>query len=81
MQTSFRKDVDDMKMKNVPVSFNLEDPEQKRLYDYLTRLPNGKRRNASGFIKRLVDREYHTQKNEDVRRISSKGNGGIKVTL
>ncbi|MGY0692594.1 hypothetical protein ACW2QC_07340 [Virgibacillus sp. FSP13] len=81
MKTSFRRGVDVMRMKNVPVSFNLDDPEQKRLYNFLTRLPNGKRRNASGYLKRLVDRDYQIQKNEDIKQVSSKGNGGIKLTL
>lgn len=68
-------------MKNVPVSFNLDDPEQKRLYEFLTRLPNGKRRNASGYIKRLVDRDYHNARREDIKQMPSTGNGGIKLSL
>lgn len=70
-----------MQMKNVPVSFNLDDPDQLRLYNFLTKLPNGKKRNASGYLKRLVDREYHSQRIEDARQMISTGNGGIKIDL
>lgn len=70
-----------MQMKNVPVSFNLDDPEQLRLYNFLTRLPNGKKRNASGFIKRLVDREYYSLQRENARQVASTSNGGIKIDL
>lgn len=81
IQIISRKDVGVMQMKSVQVSFNLDDPEQERLYHFLTKLPNGKRRNASGYIKRLVDRSYHTQRPEDNKRILSKDDGGIRLSL
>lgn len=76
-----KRGVDDMSMKNVPVVFNIEDPEQLALYTFLKTLPNGKKRNASNFLRMLVDREYQKQKNEGSVRVSSKGSGGIRIDL
>lgn len=76
-----KRRLDVMSMKNVPVAFNIEDPEQLVLYEFLKKLPNGKKRNASAFIKMLVDREYQKQKREGSMRMPSKGNGGIKLNF
>lgn len=70
-----------MSMKNVPIAFNLEDPEQLALYNFVKYLPNGKKRNSSNFLKMLLDREYQKHKAEGVRRITSRSNGGIKIDL
>jgi DNA-directed RNA polymerase beta' subunit len=43
---------------------NTDDPEQKELFEFITKLPNGKKRNASAFLRTLVDREYQKRKNE-----------------
>jgi hypothetical protein len=43
---------------------NTDDPEQKELYDFITRLPNGKKRNTSAFLKTLVDREYQKKREQ-----------------
>ncbi|WML44097.1 hypothetical protein [Neobacillus sp. PS3-40] len=43
---------------------NTDDPEQKELYDFITLLPNGKKRNASSFLRTLVDREYQKRRFE-----------------
>lgn len=51
-----------MGMERVALCLNTEDPEQKELYDFLTKLPNGKKRNASAFLKTLLDREYQKKK-------------------
>ncbi|MFJ5716510.1 hypothetical protein [Neobacillus sp. NPDC093127] len=43
---------------------NTDDPDQKELYEFITRLPNGKKRNTSAFLKTLVDREYQKKKEQ-----------------
>lgn len=43
---------------------NTDDPEQKELYDFITRLPNGMKRNTSAFLKTLVDREYQKKREQ-----------------
>lgn len=73
---------------------NTEDPEQKELFDFISYLPNGKKRNTSAFLKTLVDREYQRRREtylsekrkfEDEKkalsaRIKSK-NGGITYKI
>lgn len=46
------------------LTLNIDDPEQKELYDFLSYLPNGSKRNTSSFLKMLVDREYQKQREE-----------------
>jgi hypothetical protein len=49
-------------IKHPALCLNMDDPEQKELYEFLTQLPNGKKRNTSAFLKTLVDREYQKKK-------------------
>lgn len=51
-----------MSVERVALCLNLEDPEQRELYEFVTKLPNAKKRNASAFLKTLVDREYQKKK-------------------
>ncbi|SDM16826.1 hypothetical protein [Bacillus sp. OK048] len=83
-----------MGIKRVPVCLNDEYPEQEELYEFITRLPNGKKRNSSGFLKMLADREYQKEREkyltekaefEKIKKAQSaprvkviKANGGIK---
>jgi hypothetical protein len=77
-----------MPIKKVNLVLNTDDPEQTELYDFVTKLPNGKKRNASGFLRTLLDREYQRYKQEKkTQEASRKGTlyrsekGGIKYTL
>jgi hypothetical protein len=49
-------------MERITLCLNTEDPEQKELFEFVTSLPNGKKRNASAFLKMLVDREYQKKR-------------------
>ncbi|MBL5767741.1 hypothetical protein [Heyndrickxia sporothermodurans] len=51
-----------MEIKKATLALNVEDPEQAELYEFVTLLPNGKKRNASAFLKTLVDREYQKKR-------------------
>lgn len=51
-----------MKIERVALCLNVEDPDQKELHDFLTKLPNGKKRNGSAFLKTLLDREYQKKR-------------------
>jgi hypothetical protein len=51
-------------IKHPALCLNIDDPEQNELYDFLTKLPNGKKRNTSAFLKVLVDREYQKKREE-----------------
>lgn len=51
-------------IKRIPLCLNTDDPEQKELHDFITLLPNGKKRNSSAFLKMLVDREYQKKKEQ-----------------
>jgi hypothetical protein len=69
----------------IALCLNTDDPEQKELFDFVSYLPNGKKRNASAFLKTLVDREYQKKKREQEKKAQSaplveviKSNGGIK---
>lgn len=84
-----------MSVERVALCLNSEDPEQKKLYEFITKLPNGKKRNASAFLKTLVDREYQKQKGEywkernekktqyasSSKTIVLKESGGIQISL
>lgn len=52
-------------IKNIPVSFNLLDPDQKEMYEYVSR-----RTNKSGYLKRLIQRDMEGGVN--VRNFPSK---------
>jgi hypothetical protein len=49
-------------IKRIPLCLNTEDPEQKELFDFVSFLPNGKKRNSSAFLKLLLDREYQKKR-------------------
>jgi hypothetical protein len=51
-----------MPIKKVTLVLNTDDPEQMELYTYVTKLPNGKKRNSSAFLRTMVDREYGLKK-------------------
>jgi hypothetical protein len=53
-----------MSIVRIALCLNIEDPEQKELFDFVTVTPKGKKRNASAFLKMLVDREYQKRKGE-----------------
>jgi hypothetical protein len=53
-----------MPIEKPALCLNTEDPEQKELFDFITKLPNGKKRNASAFLRTLVDREYQKRKDQ-----------------
>jgi hypothetical protein len=76
--------------KTVQLVLNIEDPEQKELYEWLTKLPSGKKRNQSSFLKTISDRAYQEKKEEylaEKRKYSNKKtiikslNGEIKFSL
>lgn len=52
-----------MAIEKPAICLNTDDPIQKELFEFITKLPNGKKRNTSSFLRVLVDREY--QKNKD----------------
>ncbi|WCK53815.1 hypothetical protein PP175_21230 [Aneurinibacillus sp. Ricciae_BoGa-3] len=58
-------------MKNKPVSFNLENEEDRRLHEYAIRI-----KNFSGYIKQLMKEEMKKEKSEVIRTPG----GGIKIT-
>jgi hypothetical protein len=68
----------------IALCLNTDDPEQKELYDFVSFLPSGKKRNASAFLKTLVDREYQKKKEQTKKAPIAphmeviKANGGIK---
>jgi hypothetical protein len=66
-------------IKKVTLCLNVDDPEQNTLYDFVTKLPNGNKRNGSSFLKTLVDREYQRilQKKEVIKTAG----GGITLRL
>lgn len=66
-------------IKKVTLCLNVDDPEQKDLYDFVTKLPNGTKRNGSSFLKTLVDREY--QKKTPPKEVIKTTGGGITLKL
>lgn len=70
-----------MSMKNVPIAFNIDDEEQLALYNFAKYQSNGTKRNASAYLKMLLDREFQKQKAQGVIKMSSSSNGGIKLDL
>jgi hypothetical protein len=55
-------------IERITLVLNTDDPEQKQLYRFVKLLPNGSKRNASAFLRTLVDREYQKQSRNTVRR-------------
>jgi hypothetical protein len=53
-----------MPIEKPALCLNTDDPEQKELFDFITKLPNGKKRNASAFLRTLVDREYQKKREQ-----------------
>lgn len=51
-----------MPIEKTALCLNTDDPDQKELHDFITKLPNGKKRNASAFLKTLADREYQKKR-------------------
>lgn len=51
-------------MQRIALCLNTDDPEQKELYEFVSFLPNGKKRNASAFLRILVDREYQKKREQ-----------------
>lgn len=72
-----------MTLKKVNLVLNIEDPEQAELYRFVTRLPNGKKRNSSGFLRTLVDRAYQAYKKEktETRNVIRSKGGEIKFRI
>jgi hypothetical protein len=51
-------------LKKVSLVLNINDPEQRELYRFLTYLPNGQKRNSSAFLRTLLDRAYQSYKSK-----------------
>lgn len=70
-----------MALKKVSLVLNIDDPEQAELYQFVTNLPNGKKRNSSSFLRTLVDRAYQAQKKEktETKNVIRSNNGGITI--
>jgi hypothetical protein len=66
-------------IKKVTLCLNVDDPEQRDLFNFVTKLPNGKKRNGSSFLKTLVDREY--QKSLQKKEVIRSAGGGITLKL
>jgi hypothetical protein len=74
-----------LSIERITLCLNTQDPVQKELFEFITKLPNGNKRNASAFLKLLADREYQKEKREQEKKTQSaphveviKANGGIK---
>lgn len=68
-------------IKKISLCLNVDDPEQKELFDFVTKLPNGSKRNGSSFLKTLVDREYQSKKRLGTTGSIKASSGGIKYSL
>jgi hypothetical protein len=66
-------------IKKVTLCLNIDDPEQEILFDFVSKLPNGNKRNGSSFLKTLVDREY--QKTLHKKEVIKTSGGGITLKL
>lgn len=53
-----------MPIVRITMVLNTDDPEQYQLYKFVKKLPNGGKRNASSFLRTLVDREYQRQQQQ-----------------
>ena len=63
-----------MSMKTKGVAFNLEDPDQKELFDWAM-----SRTNFSAYVKRLIQTDRDAKKTPPVIRTSN--SGGIKIKI
>lgn len=61
-----------MSMKNKGVSFNLDDPGQKSLYDFAVGQSN-----FSSYVKRLIQ----SDRDRNEKRTTKNGNGGIQIRM
>jgi hypothetical protein len=68
-----------MAMKKVSLVLNTDDPEQAELHRFITKLPNGKKRNSSAFLKTLVDREYQSKRDSYLAEVRKKSVPTIKI--
>ncbi|TMU85476.1 hypothetical protein FGG79_09640 [Bacillus sp. BHET2] len=66
-------------IKKVTLCLNVDDPEQKELFEFVSKLPNGSKRNGSSFLKTLVDREY--QRTLQKKEVIKTSGGGITLRL
>lgn len=69
-----------MELKKINLVLNIEDPEQAELHKFITKLPNGKKRNASAYLRMLADRAYqaHIKEKTETKSVIRGTNGGIK---
>jgi hypothetical protein len=51
-------------IKKIQLCLNTEYPDQNELHEFVSTLPNGKKRNSSAFLKLLLDREYQKKKDD-----------------
>ncbi|UYL93905.1 hypothetical protein PK21_gp42 [Geobacillus phage vB_GthS_PK2.1] len=68
-----------MSMKTKGVAFNLDDPDQKALYEYATT-----RTNFSAYVKRLIQADMQRQQMKAAGRIPAAHSaeyGGIKIRI
>lgn len=72
-----------MALKKVSLVLNTDDPEQAELYRFVKKLPNGKKRNSSAFLRLLVDRAYQLYKKEktETKNVIRSTNGEIKFKV
>jgi hypothetical protein len=74
-----------MTIKKPSLALNIDDPEDKKLFDFVTKLPNGKKRNQSKFLRTLVVRAYQEYERENAKKatdfVSRSTTGGIKYTM
>lgn len=65
-------------MKTKGVAFNLDDPDQKELYEYAMT-----RTNFSAYVKRLIqsDRDRNQPKRTTGNSVIQSNNGGIKIKI
>jgi hypothetical protein len=66
-------------LQRIALCLNTDDPYQKELFDFVSLLPNGKKRNASAFLKMLVDREYQKNKEQYLHEKKTQEASSVKV--
>jgi hypothetical protein len=74
-----------MTIKKPSLVLNVDDPEDEKLFDFITKLPNGKKRNQSKFLRTLVVKAYQEYEKENEKKatefVSRSMSGGIKYSL
>lgn len=71
-----------MSLKKPSLVLNVNDPEDAKLYKFVTQLPNGEKRNTSKFLRTLVDRAFQEeQKKKTETNVVRSQNGGIKFRV